>query len=282
MVAKIRAEQPDLSWDGVWIAIPAYNEERTIRAVALGALAHCRRVIVVDDGSNDATSAQLQGLPVTLFRHEVNRGKAASLRTAFSHALAQGARCLIAFDGDGQHDPADASTLLEVWLRNPTNIVIGSRLHDRAQFPTARYRANRFACFWISWAAKHPIADSQSGFRVYPREVMRIALGGRVRSSRFTFESEILIEAAWHGFTTLAVTIPGHYPVSARPSHFQPIVDIAKIVVMVALRLLRQGMAPRGLWHSLRTAPVLPGRSTTAEGPSMTDAPRDPRGAIIR
>ena len=282
MVAKIRAEQPDLSWDGVWIAIPAYNEERTIRAVALGALAHCRRVIVVDDGSNDATSAQLRGLPVTLLRHEVNRGKAASLRTAFSHALAQGARCLIAFDGDGQHDPADASTLLEVWLRNPTNIVIGSRLHDRAQFPTARYRANRFACFWISWAAKHPIADSQSGFRVYPREVMRIALGGRVRSSRFTFESEILIEAAWHGFTTLAVTIPGHYPVSARPSHFQPIVDIAKIVVMVALRLLRQGMAPRGLWHSLRTAPVLPGRSTTAEGPSMTDAPRDPRGAIIR
>ena len=281
-MATIRAEQPYLSWDGVWIAIPTYNEERTIRAVALGALAHCPWVIVVDDGSSDATSARLQGLPVTLLRHEVNRGKAASLRTAFSHALAQGARCLIAFDGDGQHDPADASTLLEVWLRHPANIVIGSRLHDRGQFPTVRYRANRFAGFWISWAAGHPIADSQSGFRVYPREVMRIALDGCVRSSRFTFESEILIEAAWHGFTTLAVAIPAHYPANARPSHFRPVVDITKIVVMVALRLLRQGMAPRGLWRSMRTAPVLPGRSTTAEEPSMTDAARDPRGAIIR
>jgi glycosyltransferase involved in cell wall biosynthesis len=281
-MATIRAEQRGLSWDGVWIAIPAYNEERTIRPLALGALAHCPRVIVVDDGSNDATSAQLQELPLTLLRHDVNQGKAASLRTAFAHALAQDARCVITLDGDGQHDPADASAMLETWLRHPENIVIGSRLHDRVRFPAARYRANRFACFWISWAAGHPIADSQSGFRAYPREVMRLALGRRVRSSRFTFESEILIEAAWHGFSTLAVAIPGHYPVSARPSHFQPVVDIAKIVVMVALRLLCQGMAPRGLWRSLRTAPVLPGRSTTAEGPSMTDVPRDPRGAVTR
>jgi glycosyltransferase involved in cell wall biosynthesis len=139
----VTAEKPvqaDLSWDGVWIVIPAYNEARTIRVLALEALAQCPRVIVVDDGSNDGTAGQLEGLPVTLLIHETNQGKAASLRTAFRHTLNQGARCAISIDGDGQHALADAAGLLRVWLTHPKCIVIGSRLHDKSQFPPARYR----------------------------------------------------------------------------------------------------------------------------------------------
>jgi glycosyltransferase involved in cell wall biosynthesis len=249
------------SWDGVWIAIPVYNEERTIRALALAALALCPRVLVVDDGSTDASTAQLQDLPLTLIKHPLNLGKAASLRHAFEHALALGASCVVTLDGDGQHDPSDAPALLAAWRGQPDRLVIGSRLHDRSQFPPARYRANRFACFWISWAAGHPIADSQSGFRVYSKAVMCIATSRRVRGSRFTFESEILIEAAAQGHVTLAVAIPGRYPDNARRSHFRPVVDIAKIVVMVALRLLGNGMYPQGLWRSLRPAQVLRGPS---------------------
>jgi glycosyltransferase involved in cell wall biosynthesis len=259
-------------WQGVWIAIPAYQEAATIRALALEALAQSPNVIVVDDGSTDGTAAQLQGLAVTLLVHAQNRGKEASLRTAFAHALAQDAACVIAMDGDGQHDPADAPLLLAAWRRNPERILIGSRLHDRSQFPLARWRANRFACFWISWAAGHPIADSQSGFRAYPAEVMRLALGPRVRGSRFTFESEVLIEAARHGHPTLAMAIPGRYPVNARPSHFRPVWDITKIVLMVGGRLLRSGMAPVGLWRSLQPATVLPGRK--AAGMPAAGAPQ--------
>lgn len=258
------------SWHGAWIVIPAFNEARTIRELALGALAHCPRLIVVDDGSSDGTSSELQGLPVVVLRHEQNRGKAASLRTAFEYALAHDAECVVTLDGDGQHHPADTERLLSAWRMQPDRLVIGSRLHDRSNFPRARYNANKFACFWISWAAGHPIADSQSGCRVYPREVMRIALGPRVRGKRFTFESEILIEAAHQGHPTLAVAIPGHYPVNARPSHFRPVLDITKIVLMVAGRLLRQGMAPRGLWRSLGTAPVLPGRRADEATPSTS------------
>jgi glycosyltransferase involved in cell wall biosynthesis len=248
------------AWQGVWIAIPAYQEAATIRTLAQEALAQSPHVIVVDDGSTDGTAQQLEGLPITLLVHAHNRGKEASLRTAFAHALAQDAACVIAMDGDGQHDPADAPLLLDAWRRNPQRIVIGSRLHDRSQFPAARWRANRFACFWISWAAGHPIADSQSGFRAYPAAVMRLALGPKVRGSRFTFESEVLIEAARHGHETLAMAIPGRYPVNARRSHFRPVWDITKIVIMVGGRLLRSGMAPIGLWRSLRTPTVLPGR----------------------
>ena len=245
------------SWEDVWIVIPAYNEARTIRGLAEAALALCPRVLVVDDGSTDSTAQRLEGLELTLLRHPRNQGKAASLRTAFRHALARDAAWVVTLDGDGQHDPNDASKLLAVWRRRPGHLVIGSRLHDRSRFPPARYAANRFACFWISWAAGHPIADSQSGFRVYSNAVMAVATSERVRSRGFTLESEILIEAAHQGHPTLAVTIPGRYPVDARASHYRAVVDTARIVVMVAGRLLRRGMDPLGLWRSLKRPQVL-------------------------
>ncbi len=275
-MASTETPQWGLFWDDVWMVIPAYNEARTIRSLAQATLRQCPRVIVVDDGSSDGTAEQVHDLTVTLLTHPTNQGKAESLRTAFNYALAQHARCVIALDGDGQHDPDDAPGLLAAWQKHPTSIVIGARLHDRAAFPLARYRANRFACFWISWAAGHPIADSQSGFRVYPRDVMCIALDGSVHGNRFTFESEILIEAARQNHRTLAVAIRGRYPENARPSHFRPVFDIAKIVVMVAGRLLRQGMAPLGLWRSLKPAVVLPGRPPDTRYESHgVDAPGD-------
>ena len=83
MALKDDARGPDrLSWDRVWIAIPAYNEERTIRALSGRALALCPRIMVVDDGCRDATASRLDDLPLTLLRHDFNKGKAASLRTA--------------------------------------------------------------------------------------------------------------------------------------------------------------------------------------------------------
>jgi glycosyltransferase involved in cell wall biosynthesis len=238
--------------EGVWIAIPAYNEEHTIRRLAEASLLLCPRVMVVDDGSTDATAARVADLPLTLLRHATNHGKAASLRTAFGHALAQGARCVVTIDGDGQHDPGDAPALIRAWQERPDCLVIGSRLHDASSFPRARYLANRFACFWISWAAGHPIADSQSGFRVYSNEVMAIALGERVRGCRFTFESEIIIEAARRGHPTCAVRTAARYPPGARASHYRAVVDTAKIVVMVGGRLLRQRLYLRGLRNSLQ------------------------------
>jgi len=248
--------------EGVWIVIPAYNEARTIRGLAEAALALCVRVLVVDDGSSDGTAEQLHGLPITVLRHPVNRGKAAGLRTAFRHALALGATCAVTIDGDGQHDPRDVARLLAVWRRRPDRLVIGARLHDRDRIPRLRYFGNRTACFWISWAAGHPIADTQSGFRVYPREVMEIALADCAGCSGFTFESEIIIAAAHRGHRTLAVAIGACYPVDARPSHYRGGPDTMKIIAMVAMHLLARGLYLRGLWRSLQREPetvLLPG-----------------------
>ena len=207
-------------------------------------------------------------MPLTLLRHAANQGKAAPLRSAFRQALAHGASCVVTIDGDGQHDPRDAIRLLAVWRRQPDRLVIGARLHERARIPRARYFGNRTACFWISWAAGHPIADTQSGFRVYPRAVMEIALAECASCTGFTFESEVLIAAAQRGHRTLAAAIGACYPVDARASHYRAGTDTIKIIAMVARRLIAKGLYPLGLWRSLQRAPeaVLPAESAL-DGP---------------
>lgn len=233
------------------VVIPAYNEAAAIRDVAERALGQQIGVIVVDDGSSDGTRDALAGLPVTLLVNERNMGKAATLWRGMRYALARGAEAVVTLDGDGQHRPEDIPRLVGAWQANPHSIVIGARLHERDRIPTARYRANRFANFWIGWAAGYPIADSQSGFRVYPAELLRRIQIPHDRRHSFVFESELLIEAGRRGFRSIAVPIAAIYPEHARASHFRPVLDIARIARMIGWKLLSRGLYLPGLVRSL-------------------------------
>ena len=251
------------------IVIPAYNEARTIRAIAERSLRQCARVIVVDDGSTDGTAEALEGLDVHVLRHERNEGKAASLWDGFQHALASDTDMVVTLDGDGQHQPEDVSRMLSAANEHPHRVIVAARLKGRESYPAARRRANRFADFWISWAAGHPIADSQSGQRLYPAALLRQLAVRHDTRAAFTFESEALIEAARLGYTTVAVTVVAIYDPDGRPSHFRPVRDIARIVAMVAGRLIATGLHPLGLWRSLRfPAPIadaIPGKVDGAD-----------------
>lgn len=233
------------------LVIPAYNESATIREVVQGALRYIGTVIVVDDGSSDGTAEQISDLPVTIRRHAENLGKAASLWNGMQAALKLGAKGIVTMDGDGQHDPADIPRLLIAAQAHPDRLVIGSRLWNRDVIPKARYRANRFANFWIAWASGQAIEDSQSGFRVYPAQLIRLCRFELNRDQGFVFESEIIIEGARHKFPCAFVPVQTTYPKNARPSHFRPVKDIVRITRMVAWRLFSRGFFLPGLWRSL-------------------------------
>ena len=232
--------------------IPAYNEARTLRAVVAGVLAEIDLVIVVDDGSTDDTSDTIRDLPVRLVRHEKNLGKSRSLANGFRAALTSGAEVVVTLDGDGQHRPQDIPALLAESERHTAALIIGSRLHEKENIPPVRYRANRFANFWIAWAAGYPINDSQSGFRVYPASVLENLLPRIEKRPGFVLESEILILAGWRNIHARPVPIPAIYAGGNRPSHFRPVRDITLITLMVARHLLVRGMHGRGLIASLR------------------------------
>jgi glycosyltransferase involved in cell wall biosynthesis len=236
----------------ITVVIPAFNEAATVRDVVSRALREADRVIVVDDGSNDGTGAALQGLDVTLLRNRTNLGKAASLRRGISKALADGASGVVTLDADAQHEPEDIPRLVAAHVRNPQAIIIGARLHEKSRIPPLRYFANRFANFWIAWAAGYRISDSQSGFRLYPAQVLAAIDVRNDASARFVFESAVLISAARAGFISEAIGISAIYPADARRSHFRPVVDVLLITRMVAWNLLKRGLDIPGLLRSRR------------------------------
>jgi glycosyltransferase involved in cell wall biosynthesis len=251
------------------IVIPAYDEAATIRDIAVRSLRQCPLVIVVDDGSTDGTGAALEGVPVRLVRHERNEGKAASLWDGIQLALAGGAECVVTLDGDGQHQPEDVRRMLLAADEHPHRVIVAARLKGRELYPKARRRANRVADFWISWAAGHHIADSQSGQRLYPAALLRRLDIRHDAGAAFAFESEALIVAARLGYTTVAIPIAAVFHSEGRPSHFRPVRDIGQITAMVARHLLSKGFYPSGLWRSLRVpariADALPGQPETAD-----------------
>lgn len=247
---------PDQSMDQYAVVIAAYNEARTIRAMTRGALRWCPKVYVVDDGSTDGTAAAIADLDVVLLRHGRNEGKGASLWDGMQAARADGAEAVITLDADGQHEADDIPRLVERHRRDPTLMVIGARLSDRSAFPPLRYCANRFANFWIAWAAGAPFSDSQSGFRIYPAAVLA-QLGRRPRGNEgFVFESRVLIDATHRGVRSTTVPIPARYQPGARPSHFRAVTDVLRITRMVAAQLLRRGLHPQGLWNITAAPPL--------------------------
>ncbi len=231
------------------VVIPAYNEAATIRNLAERALFYCKEVIVVDDGSRDDTANALEGLPVQLLRNAENQGKAAALWRGAQAALANGVDAVITLDGDGQHAPEDIPRLIAAFERQPDCIIIGARQSNRANTPTLRYVANKLANFWISWACGQRLADSQSGFRLYPAGLFRRVTIRHGKKRGFVFESELLIEAARAGYRCLAVAIPAVFTPGMRPSHYRQ-VDSLYIILMLTRKLLARGLDPLGFYRA--------------------------------
>ena len=232
----VRAEvsKPPEPWNGVWIAIPAFNEERTIRALAQAALTQCPRVIIVDDGSSDATATQLHGLPVTVLRHATNQGKAASLCTAFAEGLRRKAKCVVTLDGDGQHDPGDLTAVLGAARGAPRAIVVGSRLAEAGVLPPDRLNAIRVAGFFVNWASGLKLEDTQSGYRAYPVTLFDEV---ELRHGGFVLETEVLIAAAARGWQVREVPVQA-IPRARRRSRFRPLGDGAAIGAYLAGRVV--------------------------------------------
>jgi len=249
------------------VLIPCLNEEAAIQGVVESVLALGAAVIVVDDGSDDRTPEIVSGLPVTLLRHTSRRGKGEALRSGFREARRKGYTAVLTMDGDGQHLASDIPRIVAAATRYPGYIVIGARLLDREQQPDSRRRANAVADWGISWACAQAVADTQSGQRWYPREVLDLV---DLAAEDFVFETALLITASREGVVGIvSVPIASRYHSEFRASHLSPARDVTRITLYTIGRILHYGNIIASYRRS-RAAPIVVDASDSRPGEALT------------
>ena len=215
--------------------IPAYNMARTIAQVVQQTRRHLPKVLVIDDGSEDSTARLARENGASVFRTSRNRGKGWALRCGFKHVLQESWEGVVTLDGDLQHDPAEIPSLIKAYEDTNTHIVVGSRMTEVKEMPCLRYHMNRIGVACISWAAKQPVDDTQSGFRLYRREVLESI---PLWKSRYDAETEVLIKAGLRGMRITSVPIKTIYHVDEQgTSSYRPVLDTF-LICMVFLRSL--------------------------------------------
>lgn len=236
------------------VIIPTYNNCRTLKQVIQGVLVYTDDVIVVNDGSTDATPEILgQYQQIEKIHFSENQGKGCALRAGFVRALDLGYRHAITLDSDGQHFPEDIPLFLDALATEDEKnlLLIGSRNMAQEGVPKKSSFGNKFSNFWFWFETGIRLQDTQSGFRLYPIFAMKDI---KYYTQKFEFEIESIVKAAWRGIEVRNIPIRIHYELEGRVSHFRPFKDFTRIsilntwLVMVAIVYIK----PRDLFRKLK------------------------------
>ena len=209
--------------------IPAFNEAGPIGDVIRRAQPHVREVVVIDDGSTDATSAVARAAGATVLRHDLNRGKGAAIITGLDYLRQSSAQCGVFIDADGQHDPEALPAFLALAEQTGAGIVIGSRMTDTHSMPALRLWTNRFMSWLTGKLARQVIPDSQCGYRLLTRAILPDL---HLATARFETETEMLIQAGRAGHKIVSVPIRTIY-LPGRVSRIQPAGDGVRFFKLV-------------------------------------------------
>jgi polyprenyl-phospho-N-acetylgalactosaminyl synthase len=166
----------DLQSDGghTWVVVPAYREAAVIRRTISQLRQHFTNVVVVDDGSPDATASEALAAGAVVISHPVNLGQGAALQSGLEYALRRGARFLATFDADGQHSVADLVGMIEVLRNSPLDIVLGSRFAGQALgLSSARRLVLKAAVLFTNLTTGVRLTDAHNGLRVMTADAAR-------------------------------------------------------------------------------------------------------------
>ncbi|AKJ65079.1 Undecaprenyl-phosphate 4-deoxy-4-formamido-L-arabinose transferase [Kiritimatiella glycovorans] len=231
----------------VYAVICAFREERRIAEVVEGARARGLNVIVVDDGSEDATSRRAEEAGAEVIRFESNRGKGAALRAGFDRIRDAECDAVITLDGDGQHDPGEIPLFLEAYRRTGIPALIGNRMAAPGPMPLYRRTVNRFMSHSLRKTTGVYLPDPPCGFRFYRADVLPYI---QSEDDRFGAEFEMLLNMASRRIRMDNVRISSIY--EGEPSRVRPVRDTLRFFSIVQRHRRRQkGFAPgETLWSS--------------------------------
>ena len=253
------------------VVAPSFNNAATLAGVLKRVRALDLPLIVVNDGSTDATAtvlAEILGADagVTFVTHRNNRGKAAALMSGFAAAGDAGYTHAVTIDTDGQLDPEQIPLLLSLARRTPHGLVIGQRDENTEGYPSRSRIGRRVSNLFVWMQCGVRVADSQCGFRVYPLDFIREV---RCQAGRYGFETEVITRAGWAGRPIVGAPVRCHYfPSDKAVSHFRPFIDSFRGVPM-HFRLMVRALVPLPRRGGSRAAPP-PESATATQGSSKT------------
>jgi glycosyltransferase involved in cell wall biosynthesis len=201
------------AWRNQLAIVPAYNEEATIARVIgnLGTHAPDFDVVVVDDGSTDATAPIAEREGARVLRLPFNVGIGGAVQAGFKFALEQGYDYCVQVDGDGQHDPVQIARLQQAMEADPQlDMVVGSRfLSEDYRYPAPVSRRTGIHIFAriCSMIVRQRISDPTSGFRLCNRRA--IALFARDYPHDYP-EVEAVLMLHWHRLKMREVPVQMH------------------------------------------------------------------------
>ena len=231
--------------DQLAIIIPTLNpDEKLIRISDALHKAGFAELIIVDDGSDESCDPVFEALQdrpwCHLLRHPHNKGKGAALKTAFMDYLSRhpdgpGA---VTTDDDGQHTVADIVRIAENFCAEPDALHLGCRNFSGSDVPWKSKLGNNLTRSIFRAFAGVSIADTQTGLRAIPTEVMDLSLA--IRGNRFEFETAMLLRAWDKNVKFREIMIETVYLDGNSGTHFHPVKDAARIYRVIFGHLLRQ------------------------------------------
>lgn len=213
------------------VLIPTYNNAGTLLQVIDDVRRYANDIMVVNDGSTDNTADLLATQSdLRVIAYERNRGKGYALKRGLCEAARIGYAYAITIDSDGQHYANDIAVFVEAAERSANTLFVGARNLQAENMPSRNTFANKFSNFWFWAETGTHLADTQSGFRLYPlAEITKM----HFITSRYEFEVEVLVRAAWKGLKVENVPIKVYYPpADERVSHFRPLRDFTRISIL--------------------------------------------------
>ena len=154
------------SGGGVYVVVPAYNEGSAVFDVVRELRTQYPNVVVVDDGSHDATTTEARRAGATVLRHILNRGQGAALQTGIEFCVRHDAEIVVTFDADGQHRVEDIARLIAALDKNNADIAIGSRfLELQSNVPALRRLMLRVATRFMRMTSGVALSDAHNGLR---------------------------------------------------------------------------------------------------------------------
>ncbi|MBP1928351.1 glycosyltransferase involved in cell wall biosynthesis [Methanolinea mesophila] len=196
----------------IYAIIPAFNEEVAIGSVVLRTKRNVDRVLVIDDGSTDATAEIAAEAGAEVLRLDENRGKAYAVISGFSKLKEMHPIAVVMLDADGQHNPDEIPRVIQPILNDDADLVIGSRyLGQENIVPSYRKVGQKTLDLATSMSSGYSSTDSQSGFR---------AIGGKgidcfnFTSEGYNLESDMIETFLRKGCRIIEVPITVKYDIA--------------------------------------------------------------------